>query len=71
MSWGRLKEIVEENETPEARIDAIFVALLARAPSAEERKRYLGYVSKKKNSSAAWEDVYWVVLNSTELLFNH
>ncbi|MEZ0230926.1 MAG: DUF1549 domain-containing protein [Planctomycetota bacterium] len=71
VGWGRLKEIVTENETPDARIDAIFIALLARAPSADERKRYLDYVAKKKNANTAWEDVYWVVLNSTELLFNH
>lgn len=71
VNWGRLKEIFEESKTPEARIEAIFVALLARAPTTDEKTRYLAYVTKKKNADAAWEDVYWVVLNSTELLFNH
>lgn len=71
VGWGRLKEIMEENATPEARVDAIFVALLARGPTEEEKTRYLAYVDKKKGTDAAWEDVYWVVLNSTELLFNH
>ena len=47
------------------------MALLARSPTKEESERYLAYVAKKKNRNTAWEDVYWVVLNSTELLFNH
>ncbi len=71
VNWGILKEIVAQNETPEARVDAIFVALLARSPSDEERDRYVAYVKKKKGKDGAWEDVYWAVLNSTELLFNH
>lgn len=71
VNWGRLKEIMTENDTPEARLDAIFVALLARSPTADEKDRYLAYVKKKKGRPQAWEDVYWVVLNSTELLFNH
>ncbi|HZU97414.1 MAG TPA: DUF1549 domain-containing protein [Planctomycetota bacterium] len=71
VGWGRLKEIMTEKKTAEDRLEAIFLALLARAPTDDEKTRYLDYVEKKTNKDRAWEDVYWVLLNSTELLFNH
>lgn len=71
VGWGRLKEILHEHADTEERLDAIFVTLLARSPTDAEKTRYLAYLAEKKRSDRAWEDVYWVVLNSTELLFNH
>jgi hypothetical protein len=69
--WGRLGDILKKEQTPEGRLVEIFYTLLSRPPAAEERERFLGYLQKKKGDKKAYEDVYWVLLNSTELFFNH
>ncbi len=69
--WGRLGEILKKEETAEGRLVEIFYTLLSRPPNGPERERYLAYVRRKGGSRAAYEDVYWVLLNSTEMYFNH
>ena len=39
--------------------------------NAAEKERYLAYIRTKKGSKNAYEDIYWVLVNSTELIFNH
>lgn len=68
---GRLAEILKKEQTPEGRLLEIFYTLLSRPPTAPERERYLDYVKRKKGDKKAYEDIYWVLLNSTELFFNH
>jgi hypothetical protein len=69
--WGRLADILKREESPEGRLDEIFLTLLSRPPKADEKARYLEYLQKKKNHKNAYEDIYWVLVNSTELIFNH
>jgi len=69
--FGRLGDILKREKTPEGRLVEIFYTLVSRPPTAPERERYLEYVQKKKGDKKAYEDVYWVLLNSTELFFNH
>jgi hypothetical protein len=69
--WGRLADILKRAESPEARLDEIFLTLLSRPARADEKARYLEYLQKKKHHKNAYEDVYWVLVNSTELIFNH
>ena len=69
--WGRLADILKKEETPEGRLDEIFLTLLSRPPTVPERERYLDYLQRKKGAKDAYEDIYWVLLNSTELIFNH
>jgi hypothetical protein len=69
--WGRLAEILKKEPTPEGRIEEIYLTLLSRPPDALEKARYLEYVARKKGDKKAYEDLYWVLLNSTELIFNH
>lgn len=69
--WGRLAEILKKESTPEGRVDEIFLTLLSRPPDALEKARHLEYVARKKGDKKAYEDLYWVLLNSTELIFNH
>ena len=69
--WGRLAKVLAENESPEARVREIFYAVLSRPPSDEELARYLAHVKRRKGDKASYEDVYWVLLNSTEFFFNH
>lgn len=60
--------------TTEERIDTLFLAVLCRLPSASEREKYASYVDRggpTGNTKKAIADVMWVLLNSTEFLFNH
>lgn len=71
VGWGRLAEIMKKESTPEGRLVEVFYTVLARPPTPEERTRYLATIEKKGGRAEAYEDVYWVLLNSTELFFNH
>lgn len=60
--------------TLEQKIDALFLAALARSPRAEERDRLLNYAQRggtQSDPGAALSDVFWVLLNTSEFLFNH
>jgi hypothetical protein len=69
--WGRLADILKKDESPEGRLDEIFLTILSRPPTPAEKERYLAYLQRKKGAKAAYEDIYWVLINSTELIFNH
>lgn len=56
------------------RIEALFLAALSRFPREEELSRFLSYVQQggaTGDKKAALADVFWVLLNSSEFLFNH
>ena len=60
--------------TTEKKVEALFLAALTRKPTDEEKEAFGSYVERggpsgDKNKSLA--DVFWVLLNSTEFLFNH
>ncbi|MBI3858120.1 MAG: DUF1553 domain-containing protein [Planctomycetes bacterium] len=70
---NRLDKILKQFAGPEERLERIFLTVLCRMPSARERSTYLPYVktAKPKKEKEPYEDVYWVLLNSSEFLFNH
>lgn len=60
--------------TTETRIDALYRAVVCRNPTAEEREKFASYVDRggpSGDKTKALADVMWVLLNSTEFLFNH
>ena len=69
--WGLLAEILKKHPTPEARVTEIFYALLSRPPKPDEQDRLLAHARAKKNDKRAYEDLFWVLLNSSEMIFNH
>jgi hypothetical protein len=69
--WGRLAEIMKKEEPAVGKIEEIFLTILSRPPTPQERASYVQYVEGKKGAKGAFEDIYWVLLNSTEFFFNH
>jgi len=56
------------------RVQTIFLTALSRDPSAEETEKYSSYVDRggaANDQKKALGDVFWVLLNSPEFLFNH
>ncbi len=60
--------------TTAGRVEALFLATLCRNPTAEEAVKLVQYVDKggaAGDRKKALADVYWVLLNSSEFMFNH
>jgi hypothetical protein len=68
--WGRLAEVLKAEKDPAGRVDLLYLTLLSRPPDAAERKRALEHIDRRREA-AAYEDLFWVLLNSSEYFFNH
>jgi hypothetical protein len=71
---GRLRTALANKQAPEAMLDELCLAAYARPATAAEKDRLLADVRQAKDDAgalAAFQDVYWAVLNSKEFLFNH
>ncbi len=58
----------------EQKVEALFYTALTRQPTPEEREKFTSYVDRggpTGDATKALGDVFWVLLNSTEFLFNH
>ena len=59
--------------TTEKRVETLFLAALGRPPTADERERFASSVDRAGKPDAkneALADLFWVLLNSPEFLFN-
>jgi hypothetical protein len=70
---NKLDKILKQVSSPEERVDRIFLSVLCRYPTARERAAYVPHVKSgsPKKEKEPYEDLYWVLLNSSEFLFNH
>jgi hypothetical protein len=66
-----LGQVLAEQRDPAARLDQLFLAAYTRKPTAEERAPLLEYLRAQKNARAAWEDVFFALVTSTEAITNH
>ncbi len=56
------------------KVEAIFLTALSRRPTPAEAEKFASYIDRggpNGNKKQALADVFWVVLNSPEFLFNH
>ena len=69
---GFLDQVVAANQTNRDKINALYVAALARWPSSSEL-RYANNVllARKGQVKEALQDVWWALLNSNEFILNH
>ena len=68
---NQLDKILKQFTAPEERLDRIFLTVLCRLPSPREAAKYLPYVKGAGGKKEPYEDLFWVLLNSSEFLFNH
>jgi hypothetical protein len=68
----RLKRLLATIKTDPDTVDELYLMMLSRFPTAEEKKTLLDYLAKKKASRPqAVQDMVWAVMNSKEFIFNH
>jgi hypothetical protein len=68
---NQLDRILKQFPSSRDRIERIFLSVLCRYPSPKEVLKFVPYVSGAGPKKEPYEDVYWVLLNSSEFLFNH
>ena len=67
-----LVEDLLKTETDQAAIDHLFLRLLTRKPTDEERQQLASYLEEnKERRSEALANVAWAMLTSTEFVVNH
>jgi hypothetical protein len=65
-------QITGSTKTPAEAIDRIYITTLARRPTARELERLTAYVHRPGvTPRAAYGDVLWALLNSSEFVLNH
>ncbi|MCA9205035.1 MAG: DUF1553 domain-containing protein [Planctomycetales bacterium] len=59
--------------TDEKAVETAYLAVLSRRPSSDELGHFVGHIQDKKGAERqrCLEDLYWVLLNSTEFSWNH
>ncbi len=69
---GFLRSVADSKLPAEQKISHLFLAALARRPTAKERKLALSLLEQHQADPAkALEDVWWALLNSNEFLSDH
>lgn len=64
-------KVLAEKESGDEIIDEIYLSLLSRKPTDDERKLTVDYLSGSEKKREAVEDVVWSLINSVEFVFNH
>ena len=52
-------------------LDEVYLAALARQPTATERTAVIAHLGRARDRRKAWEDVVWALINSKEFLLRH
>jgi hypothetical protein len=69
---NRIEQLLAAKATDEQIVDEVFLATLARYPSASQKQKLLDELkAAKEDRRAAVEDMFWGVLSSKEFVFNH
>ncbi|MBA4067491.1 MAG: hypothetical protein C0501_28035 [Isosphaera sp.] len=67
---GAVEKAAKKGADPAAAVDALFLAALARHPTADERKRMTAFVAGRPEPKAGYAGVLWALLNSAEFVIN-
>ena len=64
-------KLVNETKDDEARITKLYLTVLGREPNSSEMRGMKSFVKDSKNAAAAYEDIMFALLASTEFATNH
>jgi len=68
---GKVKRLVDSQESPAGIIQSLYILALGRRPTDQEISSMTGLVGDAPRDVSAYEDILWGLLNSTEFVFNH
>ena len=65
--------VLQKWREPADRLEYIYLNVLSRLPTAKEKTYFQRYMERSlyRNKDFAYEDLYWVLLNSAEFSLNH
>ncbi len=66
-----LNQLLLSKGNDQAKIRKMFLSTLSRYPDRRESNSAQKLVGGSKNKFAAYQDLYWALLNSNEFIFNH
>ncbi|MCE9532799.1 MAG: DUF1549 and DUF1553 domain-containing protein, partial [Planctomycetes bacterium] len=58
-------------KSKEDAVKNLYLGILSRPPKPQELEKMLAYLGKAANVQEGYRDVFWVLLNSAEFMFNH
>ncbi|MFK8112220.1 MAG: DUF1549 domain-containing protein [Rubripirellula sp.] len=65
---GHVQMFAKENSHA---VDTVYLCALNRYPTATEKQHFVGRLDESEDRTKAIEDLVWVLLNSSELAWNH
>lgn len=68
---GIIDKALKEKHPPEKIIEELYIACLCRKPTPAEVDSFKPLFADEKKVKQGLEDVFWALLNSREMLFNH
>jgi hypothetical protein len=68
---GRLQTLLKSSKTDDEVLDELFLATLARMPSARDRKSFTEHRQMVGNRREALFDTMWALINTREFILNH
>jgi hypothetical protein len=68
---NRFRKMLKADKSNEEIITELYLAGVARKPSAKELETSLKHIASKEDRAAALEDICWAILNTNEFLFQH
>lgn len=68
---GRVSKLLAAKRTDDDIIDELYMATLARRPTAAERAAILPKVTAAPSRREGYEDLLWALLNTAEFVLNH
>jgi hypothetical protein len=66
-----LNQVMKSGDTPPQVVERLYLAALSRRPTSEESQKLTAYVARHDDARAAYGDILWALLNSSEFALNH